>query len=222
MIDRRKLNYVVIGVVTVVIFLALMQTAQSYSEFLQNIIQQAGTLGIISYIALMIVSVVVAPVSFAFLLPIAANGWGPLAAAVYSIVGWTIGSMIAFFLARRYGLAWAEKFTTVKKMRLIEESIPRHHVFWFVVVLRVALPVDILSYTLGIFSSIRYGAFFWSTLIGISFFAFLFSYASVSSVELQIFTVLLGLGAFLTVMHYIFFRKTPFSQEEPNEEQTKN
>ncbi len=216
MYHRKYVYYVVVGLVTIVAFVALMQITQRYSDSLQSLIQLSGIAGVVSYIALIVISVVFAPVSMAFLLPVAANGWGPFAAAVYSILGWTIGSMIAFFLARRYGLQWVAKFSAVKRMRAIEESIPTHHVFWFVVLLRITLPVDVLSYALGIFSSMNYWPFFWSTVIGISFFAFLFAYASVSSMAFQIFTVSLGLFMFLAVLYYIFFRKR--SSVEPEKD----
>lgn len=196
--------YIAGGALAILVFVTLSEISQSYSGTLQSLTEQAGLFGILSYIGIMILSIVIAPISTGFLLPIAANGWGPIAAAIYSIIGWTTGAMIAFFLAKKYGLQLVKNVKMVKKLRAVERAIPKRNMFLVVVLLRMALPVDLLSYVLGIFSSMGYWMFFWSTVIGISPFAFIFSYAAISSVTSQILVSVLGSLVFFAGVYWVF------------------
>lgn len=200
----KYIQYIVGAVLATLAFVAISEVSQSYSDILQNLTEQAGLIGIVSYIGIMIISIVVAPIGTGFLLPVAANSWGPVTAAIYSITGWTIGAMIAFFLAKKYGLKLVKNVKTVQRLRAIEKAIPRRNAFLAVVLLRIALPVDLLSYALGIFSSMGYGMFFWSTVIGISPFAFIVTYAATSSVTLRIVVSALGSLVMFVGVYYVF------------------
>ena len=105
----KYIQYIVGAVLATLAFVAISEVSQSYSDILQNLTEQAGLIGIVSYIGIMIISIVVAPIGTGFLPPVAANSWGPVTAAIYSITGWTIGAMIAFFLAKKYGLKLVKK-----------------------------------------------------------------------------------------------------------------
>ena len=204
----RYIQYIIGALVAALAFVAISEVSQSYSETLQNLTEQAGLLGIFSYIVIMIISIVIAPIGTGFLLPIAANSWGPISAAIYSIVGWTIGAMTAFFLAKKYGIKLVKNVKTIQRLRTVEKAIPQRNVFLVVVLLRMAFPVDLLSYALGIFSSMGYGMFFWSTVIGISPFAFIFSYAAVSSITSQVLVSTLGSFVFFIGVYYMFSYST--------------
>tara|TARA_B100000745_G_scaffold219274_1_gene145989 strand:+ start:5003 stop:5641 length:639 start_codon:yes stop_codon:yes gene_type:complete len=201
---RKNLLLILGGIATAILFVLIAQVSQLQSDFLKDMTQQVGVFGIFSYIFLLIVAIVIAPISTGFLLPVAANSWGPLLTALFSLTGWTIGAVIAFVVSRKYGLRWVAHFESVKKMRDIEAAIPRQHVFWFVVLLRMAFPVEVLSYALGIFSTMSLRAFIASTIIGITPFTFLFSYASVGSLWLQILTASLGFGTFAAGAYYVY------------------
>ncbi len=198
------LYYIAGAIVATVVFVVLSQVSQEYSGILQSYTQQAGSLGVFSYITAMAASIVVAPLGTGFLLPVAANSWGPLWAAVYSITGWTIGSMIAFWLSKKYGLKLVKNVKTIQKLRELERAMPRRHIFLVVVLLRIALPVDLLSYALGIFSTMGYWTFFWSTVIGITPFAVLTMYAATSTVTMQIAVSVLGAMSMFVGVYYIY------------------
>ena len=110
----KYLKYILGAILATVLFVVISQVSQEYSDTLQQFTQQAGVIGVLSYIVVMMLSIVVAPIGTGFLLPIAANSWGPLLAAFYSIVGWTIGSMIAFWLAKKYGTKLVKNVQTIK------------------------------------------------------------------------------------------------------------
>ena len=203
---KKYVLYVAGAILAVAGLVLISQVAQQNMELLEALTEQTGVWGILSYVGIMIISIVVAPLGTGFLLLIAANSWGPFLAAVYSIIGWTTGSMIAFFLARHYGLKLVKHFETVKKMREVAGAIPEKHTFWGIVLLRVALPVDLLSYAIGIFTHVGYGMFFWTTVIGISPFAFIFSYAATSTITLQVVVFSLSSLIFFAGGYYMYLK----------------
>ena len=100
-------------------------------------------LGMIAYVAIAIIATVAAPVSATPLIPIAAGAWGAVLTAMLSIFGWTIGSLVAFAIGRRYGLPLVQKFVSGQKLEKLHKHIPHERVFWSVVLLRIMIPVDL-------------------------------------------------------------------------------
>lgn len=71
-----------------------------------------------------------APVSATPLIPIAASAWGVATTALLSIFGWTIGSLAAFIIGRRYGLPLVQKFVSINKLEKLHKYIPRGKKFY--------------------------------------------------------------------------------------------
>jgi len=129
----------------------------------------------LAYILLLVASVVMAP----FTMPaffIAGGVFGPVIAAVYNIIGWGIGAAIAFYTARFFKKPFLEQFVPLKKIAIYEKKIPKNFEFLSVVLLRMILPVDVLSYAIGFFSTMRFSRYMMATIIGITPFAFVFAY----------------------------------------------
>lgn len=169
---------------------------QKYGYLLETMPFLNTSGGIVFYILITIIAVVIAPVSTLPLLPVAVKLWGSFYAAVFSIIGWTIGSAIAFWLARRYGKPFISKIISTNKIEKIEKIIPKNNIFISIILLRIALPVDILSYSLGLFSSISFKLYITATIIGLSPFAFAFSYIATFPIWLQI-ILLFAVSVFL-------------------------
>lgn len=144
-----------------------------------------GFMGIFFYVMITIAAVVVAPVSTFPLLPLAVSMWGSFFAALFSIIGWSIGAAIAFGLARRFGKPFIAKIVSLEKIQRIEKLIPERNIFVSIILLRMALPVDVLSYALGLFSYVPFRFYVIATIIGVSPFAFIFSYAVLFPAWLQ-------------------------------------
>ncbi len=152
--------------------------AQQYNDRLVSLATGLGNgLGIVIYIAITIASVIVPPFSSAPLIPLAANTWGFLGAAIFSVAGWVLGSMAAFFIARIYGVPLVSKIVALEKIYKIQKFVSPRHIFWSVVILRMVVPVDILSYALGLFSVIGWKKYTLATALGVTPFAFVFAYA---------------------------------------------
>ncbi|MCE9643793.1 VTT domain-containing protein [Candidatus Parcubacteria bacterium] len=157
-----------------------------------------GIWGMAVYVAAGTLSTVIAPVNTVPLIPIAAALWGPFATALLSILAWWLGSLIAFFIARRYGRPLAARFVNMERVGEYEKILPERYVFWNIAFLRMAVPVDILSYAIGLFTSVGFTTYALATLIGVIPFAFVFAYAAQAPLPLQIGAMVLAAGALYT------------------------
>ena len=160
-------------------------------DFLKSII--GNELGILFYILIAIFAVVVAPISMMPLIPLASNIFGWLSAAVFSIVGWTIGSFIVFFISRKYGVPLIKKFVSLEKLEKLENKIPKENLFLDLILLRMIIPVDILSYAISLFTKINFRTYALTTIIGIIPFAFVFSYLGTIPLKYQIIGILIAI-----------------------------
>ena len=132
--------------------------------------------GALIFTVLEAVSIVFAPVTTIFLIPVAADIFGPLLTALLSVLGWTVGSVIAFGIARRFGRPVLEKIVEPKKLERYRNYISPDTEFMTVLLLRVMLPVDVVSYAVGLFTVMRFRKYLLATVIGITPFSFIYSY----------------------------------------------
>lgn len=133
-------------------------------------------LGAVLYVVLLAGSVVLLPLSSLPLLPLAAKIYGVVPTALLSVAGWWIGSLIAFELAR-LGRHQLERITSMAAVDRLEEQIPHDVGFWGIVVLRMILPTDLVSFALGLLKHLSFRTYAVATLLGILPFSFVWSYA---------------------------------------------
>ena len=153
--------------------------------------------GMVFYIIILILETVIAPVSAVPLVPLASNLWGWFLTAILSIIGWTLGAMITFFIAREYGVPLIKKFISLEKIEKYEKMIPKGNIFWSIVFLRMAVPVDLLSYALGLFSRINFKTYTFATFLGVMPFAFAFAYLGTLPLTYQIVSFVIGMEIIL-------------------------
>lgn len=164
-----------------------------------------GYYGALIFVFIEIIATVFAPISAIPLLPLMSETYGWFIAGLLSIVGWTIGSVIAFMLARRYGAPLVRKLISLEKISEIEKKIPETNFFWSIVFLRMVLPVDILSYVLGLFSKVKFNIYFWATLIGITPFAFVLAYLGTLPLYYQVSFFITGI--LFLILGYLLYKK---------------
>lgn len=160
----------------IVVFVAASILSQRYVAPIKQLIQVPGVLGMTIYVFLAIISNVIAPLTVLPLLPVAVALWGSFATALLSILGWTIGAAIIFSLTRRYGKPFVSRFINISRVEEINKAIPQKNFFWIVVFFRIIFPVDILSFALGLFTSMPWQPYLAATIIGITPFAFILSF----------------------------------------------
>lgn len=174
------------GAATALLFVVAAYVANVYEARLGALIGVQGGAGMAVYVAITAFEVIVAPFSALPLLPVAVALWGSLVTALLSTVGWVIGAVAAFWISRKYGYRIVRRSAALRRIQKRVEDIPEEHLFWSVVFLRIVLPVDILSYGLGLFSKMPFSLYVNATIVGTLPFAFIFSYAAALPVIYQI------------------------------------
>jgi len=165
------------GFVAIAILFFFVSAAVSQNEdALKTFIYRHEFWGAVAYMALGVTATVVAPLSSLPFLPLVSSLFGWFWAALFSIAAWSIGSFIAFLIARRYGREAVRRFVSLERVERMEARIPKDHIFWYVIFLRVVIPVDVLSYALGLFSTIQTAPYMLATVLGITPFAFIWAY----------------------------------------------
>ncbi len=126
---------------------------------------------------LLVVSTVVAPITVTPIIPVAGLLFGPFVAGVVCVVSWVIGASIAFVIARKLGRPLLVRFISEESLAWYERIMPVKREFISIVILRMMVPVDVLSYALGVLSKISLTRYITATAIGVTPFAFVYTYA---------------------------------------------
>ena len=205
--NRQKIKAIIELIIVVLLFIIFSVIIQANLPFLKLIIgKNIFSMGL--YIFLLILAVVFAPLTLDPLIPLASNLWGWPLAGLLTLSGWLIGSMVAFEIARDYGTKLIGKFVSIDQLNRIESFIPEKNLFWGIVLLRIAIPIDIVSYALGLFSNISRTKYFFATLIGLIPAAFILAYIGALRLIFQIMFFLLIGNIFLSIwIIFIVFKK---------------
>jgi len=195
-----KTKDILIFAAFIILFVATSFFSHQYSQDIKNLVSDESLLGILVYVAFSAMAEVIGPITSLPLLPLVVTIWGSVVAAVLSIAGWTLGATIAFWVCRKYGKPIAAKFINIQRAEEISRAIPEKNLFWFVVLIRMIFPVDVLSYALGLFTNIKWHHYVLATIIGISPFTFILAYGIQLPLRYQIYAAMLIL--FVTFVLY--------------------
>lgn len=183
-----------------------------FSQFIANDI-----IGIMSFILVFALITILVPLTA---LPLIIPGsviFGSFFVSIYSIIGWTIGASVAFLIARHLGKSALSYFISIKKIEQYEMRFSNRIKFLGLVLLRMIMPVDLLSYAVGLFSKIRFTIYITATILGISPFAFIFAYAGNAIVLRQYnFLAILFIASILIVGLIYYMYKKYFEQIRKN------
>lgn len=170
----------VTGIISLLAIVALFVLAsflfRNYQPNIEEIIGVKSLLGMALFVAVFILSIVFTPVSAMPIIPIGTRLWGIAISTALSVTGWTIGAMIAFNLARKFGRPYVSKIVSLEKIEKVEKFIPEKNIFWAIFFFRAVTPFDGLSYILGLITKISPRTYFWATLLGLIPFCLTMSY----------------------------------------------
>lgn len=167
-------EYIVSGVIITILILPFLFVKDSLT-FLQGVVRESNGLGMAVYVLLLAAAVVIPFFNFpAFLL--AGALWPPLVAAALGVTGWSIGAAVVFYLVRTVKKPLLQKFISLDKIESYERKISHIDTFWNLVLLRMFVPVDVLSYALALFTAVSFWKYMLATVIGVTPFAIIFSY----------------------------------------------
>jgi uncharacterized membrane protein YdjX (TVP38/TMEM64 family) len=185
-------------------------------SYLEELTKTKPLLGPLAFISSAFLVVVVAPLTIVPIIPVASVIFGPFLAGVYVIIGWFLGSVFDFIIARKFGRPLIKKFISLKTIEKYENYIPVQMEFWWVVLLRIIVQVDILSYALGLFSRISLWKYSLATLIGMAPLAFVISYAGEALLmrNLKEFIILATIFFLIFIaLSYFYYKKGGVKEE---------
>lgn len=195
----KNIKSILVAIVVISLFIFFSWLSRQYAEELAASPAASNIIGPFGYFVIAIISVVIAGLSASPLIPLAGVLWGPVATVLLTSFGWTTGSMIAFVLARKYGEKFVCRIVNKCDFDDYRDRVKTKGLFWQLLIARIFLPVDIISYVVGLFTKMAYLPFFFSTLIGSALFTVGALYISDLPVLYQ---VLLGF-----LLLFIFFYK---------------
>ncbi|MFW0871106.1 MAG: MYG1 family protein [Patescibacteria group bacterium] len=178
-------------------------------EWLQQIISVDGYwISLFLYALATIAAIVFAPLSIAVIVPFMAEIMGALPIFITTWISWLIGSVIAYAIARRWGKPLVGRLFSLKRIEKLEERMPKNMDFWVLVLLRIVVPADVLSYAVGLVSKISFPKYFFATALGIIPFTFIFSFgpkALTSGEEALLFAFFAVAGLILAALFIFYF-----------------
>ncbi|AKM83769.1 TPA: hypothetical protein DCZ46_00315 [Candidatus Campbellbacteria bacterium] len=172
MIKLLKNIFIVLFVVLTIVFFFWQAPMDYFSKFVVD----NSILSIFVFIFLMVLSTVFEPLVILPIVPAVGVLLGQFETAIYSIIGWFIGSAIAFWIARGFGRPILMKFISEKDVVKYHKYLPEDIGFWWVVFLRMVIPVDVISYLIGLLTNMKMGKYLLASFIGIIPFSFIFAY----------------------------------------------
>ena len=97
--------------------------SSSIQTLLTNATTVVGVWGYVLFVPVLATAVVAMTITVMTLIPIASTTFGTFATALLSNVGWTLGSLIAFFIARHLGRHFVYRFISLDSIDIITEKI---------------------------------------------------------------------------------------------------
>ena len=204
---RLLLGVFVVAGVVALFFLtglgAFLWDVFSDRERLQRVLDGAGTLAPLVYVALLIVQAVIAPLPAPALAIAGGYGFGVVEGFLLTWVGSLIGGAISFGISRRFGRGLVAGSGPAERLdRFVEEH---GAVLVFVLRLIPLVSFDAISYAAGL-SGIGFRGFLLATALGMAPGTFAFVYLGGSEPGLWTWVVLLGLAG-LAAAAYVFQRR---------------
>ena len=169
--------------------------------FLQSVVRESSGWGMALYVIFLAVAVVIPFFNFpAFFL--AGSLWHPLTATTLGVLGWSLGAAIVFYISRTVKKPLLRKFIFLNKIEKYERRISGVERFWSIVLLRIFVPVDVLSYALGFFTSVPFTRYIIATVIGVTPFAIIFSYGGYTFAQGKYFIFITTIGLVLLALMF--------------------
>jgi len=191
-VKKETINSIISLFIIIILFIFLSFYIQTNLSIFTRLIG-SSVLGMTIYVLLLIVESVIAPISGVPLVPLASNLWGWKIAGFLTVIGWLIGAIFCFLIARRFGVPIVKRLVPIEKLNKLEKHSNNYNLFWGIVFLRIAIPSDILSYAIGLFSNIDLKKYSVATLIGFAPLAFIVAYAGTMPIVYQIILLIIAI-----------------------------
>ena len=195
---RFRREYAPIAIVTTILLTSIW-LVHRHTAAIRGFIEVHPIVGSVVYFVLNIADALVAPGATLPLIPIVAHAWGRVPAALATTAGWTTGSLLAFLIARRWGTPIVRTLTSLERVRRLRRFIPED-LFWSVVLMRTLLPMDVISYVVGLFTTMSWSRYAAATALGLTPSAFLLVYLGRTPHAYTFLMILVALAGLIAVV----------------------
>ena len=182
-----------------VIFVLPFVLVKDSLGFLQSVVRESSGWGMALYVIFLAVAVVIPFFNFPVFF-LAGALWHPLVAAALGVLGWSLGAAIVFFVSRTIKRPLLQKFISLNKIEEYEQGISQIEKFGNIILLRIFIPVDVLSYALGFFTSVPFTRYMFATIIGVTPLAIIFSYGGYTFAQGKYFIFITIIGLVLLAL----------------------
>jgi uncharacterized membrane protein YdjX (TVP38/TMEM64 family) len=199
----RAREYVWLALLAAALIAALV-LMRAHAKDIVQLINQHPFWGLSLYVILNVFDAVMAPGATLPLIPVAARVWGRVPAALITTAGWTLGSLIAFLIARRWGYPIVKKLTSRRRIRELARYVPSD-LFWSIALLRLVMPMDALSYVVGLLTEMSWQRYMLATALGLTPSAFVLTYVGRLRHAYEI--MMFGVGVVVVVVATLIARR---------------
>ena len=146
----------VVSAVLIVALVALASSSGAHAalmnafEYSERIITQHPTAGVIVFVLLAALSAMLAFFSSAVLVAPAVFAWGPVLTALLLWLGWILGGVTAYTLARMLGRPVVQRLASATLLARLEQRLTQRTPFGVVLLIQLAFPSELPGYVLGL------------------------------------------------------------------------
>jgi uncharacterized membrane protein YdjX (TVP38/TMEM64 family) len=210
---KSIITFYLILLVFVALFIVIDYCITPYIQNIRNRLVTNYLIGIIVYLIGIIVYLILAiidaggiPITIVPLIPIVSGLYGVIISSILTTIGWTVGTIGGFFIARIYGIKIVKKLFSQKRIDEVKILIPRKNLFLVVFLLRLLMPLDLVTYVIGILTEIRFRPFILASIPGIVISAVYLSYLGSLPLIYEVIGFLVGI-VLLIIIHIFLSNK---------------
>lgn len=193
------------GLWVLLLFAGGLFLARHFAAQIQGLLASHAAAGMGMFIASATIAVLMPLATNLPLVPAAVVAWGPWWTATLLMLGWLAGAAMAFALGRHARQLTLRHFPSARRHADIDRLIDPRHRLLSLVLLRMTFPVDVLSYSLGLFSkSTTAGENLLSTALGAAPFALLFALLPTLEAGVQMLVLAVSTLAFLAYARWVW------------------
>jgi len=204
--EKEKIESIVGIILILSLFIFLSYLVQANLDFVKSYLD-IGIAGMSLFTIIVALSIVLAPISSMPLFPLGSSLWGWILTGMLGVIGWTFGAIVAFMLAKKHGVSLVEKVLPIEKIYQFERKIPDKNLFLTVVFLRMVIPIDGVSYLMGLFSNMSLRSYTLASIIGLIPFSFTAAYLGSIPFYYQIIFASIALLIFLMGLLIAYYKK---------------
>ena len=192
--NKEKINALVGLAILIISFVAISYFIQTNSDYINSMINKIKVRDFaIVFVFIIIIATVFAPISVIPLIPLAVYSYGWIQTGFLILTGQFIGGIIAFTISRKYGLPLVNKLISLEEIEKYQKVLPEGNIFWAIVLIRIAIPVDALNYVFGLFEKIKFRTFAFATLLGLIPGSFALSYIGSLETKYQVIALVMAI-----------------------------